>query len=242
MPRVPWTVLHQRLQRDWRQGEHITIVGPTRSGKTHIALELVELRSFVLVLACKRRDPLVEDLQAHDYHVTGDLDELIWTAEHGRPARPTRPKVVYWPRFPERMDDDQKERAQARLMKEAMAWADRTGNWCVLVDETMWMSEQLRLDRSLNRLWFQGRTQGLSVVALVQRPSRVPRLAFSSPDYFFLGKTGDKQDIERYRDINSTIPRELLENAVADLDFEGHEFLFVDTHTNELARVIAPAR
>lgn len=242
MPRVPWETLRLRLRRDWRQGEHVTIVGPTRSGKTHIALTLVEMRRYVLVLACKRSDPLVEDLRSHGYHITGDLEEIKWTLDEQRRAEPVRRKVVYWPRFPEKMDDDTKEALQARLMKGAMSWADKTGNWCVLVDETMWMSEQLRLEKSLNRLWFQGRTQGLSVVALVQRPSRVPRLAFSSVDYFFLGKTGDKQDIERYRDINSTIPKDLLDRAVMDLDFEAHEFLFIDTHRNELAKVIAPGR
>lgn len=239
-PRVPWPVLRSRLASSWHAGEHVTLIGPTRSGKTHMALELAELCPYVLVLATKRQDPLVSDLAGRGYHVTADLEELVWTAEH--PRRPIQRSVVYWPQFGGKLDSPARLKLQAAAMREALDWADRTGGWCVVVDETMWMARNLRLERELESLWFQGRTQGVSVIACAQRPAHIPRLAFSSADYLFLWQTGDAGDLERLRDISAGFPKGMIEANVSALDFRAHEALFIDPRGKELARVIAPAR
>lgn len=241
-PELPWASLRARLARDWRPGEHVTIVGPTRSGKTHIAVELAELCSYVLVLATKRQDPLIVDLRSHGYLVTGDLQEVLWTHDQGQRPVPVHPRVVYWPQFGQKMEPRARIAAQAAAMRRAIDWADKTGGWAVLVDETMWMTRQLRLERELEQMWFQGRTQGVSVIACAQRPAHVPRLAFSSADYLFLAYTGDKRDVENLREISAGIPVEVIDESVRALDFDRHEFLFVDTHARELARVVAPSR
>jgi hypothetical protein len=197
----------------------------------------------VLVLATKRRDPLVAELRGRGYHVTGTLDDVTWTAgDRTLEPQPTTPKIVFWPQFGEKVDARRRLELQAVAMRQAIDWADKTGGWAVVVDETMWLADTLRLERELNSMWFQGRTQGLSVIACAQRPSRVPRLAFSQADYLFIGKYTDKRDIETLRDISSAIPAELVENGIRDLSKPAHEFLFVDTARDELAVVVAPPR
>lgn len=181
----------------------------------------------------------MHQLRQHGYFVTGDLSEIQWDAER---REPIRRNVVYWPQFPERMSARERMAAQAALMQQALDWADKTGGWAILLDETMWMHDTLKLDRELKALWFQGRTQGLSVIACAQRPTHIPRLAFSSADYLFLARTSDKRDVENLREISAGIPKDLIEGAVQSLDFERHEFLFVDAHAKELARVVAPPR
>lgn len=203
-------------------------------GKTHLAVSLAELSRYVLVLATKRRDPLVADLQSHGYMVTGDLDELLWAER-----QPVNPRVVFWPRFP---DERTRQAGQAAAMRGALHYADRTGGWTVIVDETMWIADQLRLERELDAAWFQGRTQGVSIVACAQRPSRIPRLAISQADYLFIGKFADGRDIDTLREISSTIPKEVLLGAMGSLSKERHEFLFVDVHRDELAITVAPPR
>lgn len=239
VPLIPWERLLARLRRDWKPGEHVTIIGPTRSGKTHLAIELLELCRYRLVLATKRRDPLVQQLQRDGYQITGDISEIQWDGER---RVPLNPKVVYWPQFPEKMDAVQRRLTQTQLMRKALDWADKTGGWAVLLDETMWMSDTLKLEQELKNLWFQGRTQGLSVIACAQRPTHVPRLAFSSADYLFLARTSDKRDVENLREISAGIPKEMIETAMYSLDFDRHEFLFIDTHSRELAKVVAPPR
>jgi hypothetical protein len=50
-PVVPWLIFQQNFS--WDQGEHLAMIGPTGSGKTTLALYLLELRDFVTVLATK---------------------------------------------------------------------------------------------------------------------------------------------------------------------------------------------
>lgn len=242
-PLIPWERLRTRLASDWQAGQHITLIGPNGSGKTHMALELLELCAYRLVLATKRQDPLVAQLRQDGYVVTSDLAQIQWTFDEGaRRAVPVQRKVVFWPVFPDKMGARQRIEAQAALMRKALDWADKTGGWAVLVDETMWMTKNLKLERELDALWFQGRTQGLSVLANAQRPSHVPRLAYSQATYIFIWQTSDHRDIENLREISAGIPRELIEGSVRALDFHSHEALFIDVRNKELARVIAPAR
>ena len=222
----------------------MTLIGPTRSGKTHMALTLAEMCRHILVLATKRSDPLVAELSRKGYLVTGDLSQILWTErENDRGAtQPVHRKVVYWPQFPERMSSSQRLDAQTALFARAIDWAEKTGGWAVLVDETMWMADRLRLGKELDSLWYQGRTQGISVIACAQRPSRVPRLAFSQADYLFLAKFADKRDIETLRDISSSIPKELIDDTIRGLSKDAHEFLFIDTVHDQLAVTVAPPR
>jgi hypothetical protein len=227
----------------WRAGQCVTIIGPRGSGKTHIALELLDISPHVMVLATKRKDPLLADLHAHGYLVTGDLDDVLWTHDEDTDrSRPVNPRIVYWPTFPESMGSKGRVAAQSSAMSDALRWVDKTGGWTVLLDESMWLVETLKLELEIKESYFQGRTQGVSLIALAQRPVEVPRLAFSSADYLFLAKTGDKRDIENLRDISSTIPKEQIVDTLASLDAPAHEFLFVDVQRSRLARVVAPPR
>lgn len=240
-PRIEWATLQAKLAREWASGECVTIIGPRGSGKTHICLHLAELSPYVLFLATKRTDPLISALEAKGYLVTGRLEDVLWTAhDDGSKPRPVRRKVVYWPRFPDKLGQKARLQAQSRAMSEALRWVDRTGGWTVIVDETMWMVETLKLDVELKEMYFQGRTQGVSVVANAQRPTHVPRLAFSSADYLFLAKTGDRRDVFNLREISTGIPGELIEAALKGLDREAHEFLFIDAKRDGLGIVVAP--
>ncbi len=201
-------------------------------------MSVLELMPYVLVLSTKRRDPLIEELAAAGYLVTGDLDDVVWTERDG----PTRRKVVYWPRFPENVTQRQRLVMQAGKMREAIAWADKTGQWAVMLDETMWLVESLRLEQEIKEMYFQGRTQGISVIANAQRPTHVPRLAFSSADYLFLAKTGDRRDVMNLREISTSIPPEMIEEGLRQLDKSRHEFLFVDANNDQLGIVQAPPR
>lgn len=237
-PQVSWETLQRKIIAEWEPGEHVTLVGPTGCGKTHMALALASLCRYVIVLASKRKDPLLQEQALKGYHVTTDLDAMLWT-EHGEPLKP---KVLYWPRFPDRMSMQERVDAQAHLMRKALDWADKTSGWALVVDELMWFTNNLKLRNELEAVWFQGRTQGVSLIGAAQRPSHIPRLAYSQATYLILWKTGDKDDIDRLRDISSTIPREMIEQSVRQLDATSHECLFVDTKRSELVRVIAPAR
>lgn len=214
----------------------MTIVAPTGHGKTHLALELADLSRYVLVLATKRRDPLVSELAARGYEVVSSPDDILWARDE-----PVTPRVVVWPQFGEKGARG-RQALQAEALREVLDWADRTENWTIIADETMWLNDHLRLERELAAIWQQGRTQGLSMVALMQRPSRVPRLAFSQATYLFIGKYTDKRDVDALREISSVIPRDVITNGIQSLSKTEHEFLFVDCVNDQVAITVAPAR
>lgn len=218
----------------------MTIIGPTGSGKSHFALELGDMCAYTLVLATKRDDPLLEDLTAKGYFATPDLSEVVWTERDG--PIPEHRKVVYWQRLAGAKNARERQAAQAAALSRAFEYAERTRGWCLVIDELMWAAANLRLERELDSLWFQARTQKVSVVACAQRPSRVPLLALSQASYLILFRTQDERDLERLREASTGFPRTLLADQVARLDWHAHEALFVDTRRMELARVVAPPR
>lgn len=232
------------LQANWTPGQCTTIIGPRGTGKTHICLALAELNEYVLILATKRTDPLLAALQRDGYHVTQNLGDVLWTTDPSHPERqrPLHGKIVYWPKFPENLTQKQRIALQAGKMREALGWIDKTGKWTVIVDETMWMCESLKLETEIKEMYFQGRTQGVSVIANAQRPTHVPRLAFSSADYLFLAKTGDRRDRINLREISTTIPGDVIDQALSQLDKSKHEFLFVDANNDAVGIVVAPPR
>jgi hypothetical protein len=202
-----------------------------------MALTLAELCEYVMVLATKRNDPLVAQLRADGYLITGRLEDIVYT-ENG----PVHKNVVYWPTYPPKTTTQERIRLLQADFRRALDYADRIGGWAVVMDETMFLYRNLKLERELEMLWYQGRTQGVSVIANAQRPAFVPRLAYSQATYLFIWQTGDKDDLERLRDISAGIPREQLEENVKMLSWKEHEALFIDTRNKEFARVIAPAR
>ena len=225
------------LERDWEQGQHVTIAAPTGHGKTHLALALAEMSRFVLVLATKRRDPLVAELAADGYTVTASVDGVLWAENE-----PVTPKVVVWPQAPEKASSGARAAILGHELREVMNWAQRTGGWTVVADETMYLSEQLGLEKELNEIWYGGRTMKVSLVSLMQRPARVPRLAFSQADYLFLGKFNDKRDIETLRDIATVVPNDVMVEGIKSLSKPRHEFLFGDCKNDQVAITVAPPR
>lgn len=237
-PEIAWADLAAKLREEWQPGEHWTLLGPTGTGKTHAALTLASMCRYVLVVATKRQDPLIDELRASHKLVRDLKSEVLWT----QTGEPLHRKLVFWPHAPAKATAQERVVWQAREIRKALDWADRTGGWCVVIDELMWASRNLGLEKELESLYFQARTQGVSVIGAAQRPRQVPLLALNQSTYLLIWQTSDKQDIERLRELSAGFPPKLIDEAVRTLNRQRHEALFVDARRQELARVIMPHR
>lgn len=244
-PFVEWSRLYSYLRTNFAQGDHVAIIGPTGTGKTHVALEVAELRSYVIVVACKPRDPLIEDARSRGYWLN-ETDVLEIPYSDGRPLHP---RVIYWPRLgnrarrklpPEHVLRAEKAHQRPRIGS-AIGYVRNQGHWAIVLDEGTWVCRDLGLQRDVDSALFQFRSLDSSVIVLGQRPSWMGRYVLSSPTHLFLFNTNDGDDRKALGNV-SGVDTKLVAELVARLDHERHELLYIDTRRRAMFRSIAPAR
>lgn len=213
--RVSWADFLAQL--DWRQGEHVTLVGPTGTGKTTLALALLPRRRYTVAFGTKPRDDTLQQLVSAGWH---RIEQ--W------PPYPDDRRVVLWPKF-RTLGDVAKQRA---AFAEALGAIFTAGSWCVFADETRYLVDPLRLTNSLRLLWLQGRSLGISLVCATQRPAWVPREAYDQATHLFFWRDNDRENLRRLRDIGGIGPgSDSLAATVANL--AGHDVLYLNTRTGQ---------
>ena len=222
LPVIPWREFIQRFS--WKQGEHVTLLGPTGQGKTTLALALLPLRRYVVVCATKPKDPLLDKLRRQGYRVIRD-----W------PPPSMTERVVFWPRYKSMSDAFEQRRAFAAGLHTMFA----SGGWCIYIDEGSYVSEFLRLDSELKTIWQQGRTQNISLVLAAQRPAFIPVTAYSSATHLFFWRNNDDVDLKRIGGIGGISSKE-IRNTVQVLP--RYHVLYVCTRTGEMSITKAEAR
>jgi len=233
------------LQQNFQQGEHVSLLGRTGTGKTHMALAIAEIRTYVLVVATKPRDPLVNDAVAKGYY-------LIPTTKLEVPyvdGVPYYKRVVYWPRLTERQVGRLPESARIKarkvyqkpLVSSALGYVDFNGHWCIVLDEGTWIYKDLKLGDDVDTALNQWRSNKASIIILGQRPAWMGRYVMSQPTHIFLFQTANIEDAKALGNItgaNTHLVREIVQR----LDRNGHECLYLNTNTGEMFRTVAPPR
>jgi hypothetical protein len=206
----------------WEQGDHVVLVGRTKSGKTTLARDILDIRSFVVVMATKPQDAaLYAPLKDKGYVVKSSFDAADFSD----------PRVVFRPTL-----DDPTARGmakQAEAFSDALIGIFAAGGWTIYMDEVRYLSQNLSLRNELDALWLQGRSLDVTIVAATQRPVSVPLNAFEQATHFFLWRTTDRQDRLRaseYVGVNAPAAFETLPKLPQ------HETLYVDAVTDHARR------
>lgn len=217
---------------DYQPGEHVTILGPTGSGKTHLAQELLERSATpempAVMLVLKPKDPLVERWAKK----VAFKKVTVWP----QPPSPWRtsppPGYVLWPRHAFRVAQDREN--HLRVFETAIMDSYRKGNRIVFADEVSGL-QRLGLTDELETVWERGRSQPCGLWAATQRPTHISSHAYVEPTHIFVSYVGDKRAQERLAEI-SGVDYKLVRHTVANL---GHwEWLYIHRPTRRMCIIL----
>lgn len=224
-PRIPWDVFYRKLE--WRQSEHVALVGPTGQGKTTLMISLLKKRDYVAVFGTKPHDDTMIKLIKSGY-------QHLQRWEHMPVNR--YPRRVIWPNIIANQLDSEDQ--MTKIFREAYGAAFREHGWCLAIDEGWYMSKVLKLDKEMRTIWTQGRSLGLSHVVATQRPAWVPTEMYDQSTHLFFWRNNDDRVIQRIMEIgtiNGTVIRHLIPRL------EPFQTLYINTRTGTMMRTRAPA-
>ena len=213
----------------WRQGEHVSMIGPTGSGKTTLALNLLPMRQFVIVLATKPRDETMDKLVKED----GYLKVKRWK-DIPRIGVRQHLRVIVQPPYKSSRDIWQ----QAQAFDDVLNAAFIQGGWTIFADELFWM-QKLGLNNELETYWTQGRSMNLSLIAGTQRPANVSLFAYDQATHVFFWRDNDERNLKRISGMNGQNAK-LIRETVASMP--KHASLYVNTRTGAMVMTTAPRR
>lgn len=200
---MPTVTQPEPLPFPWMQGEHLAIIGDTSSGKTTLANFLLQFRKYTISIKTK-----------------GDPAPLpgreIKTAKEFKKG--TEDRYILYPPF----------RYQWYEINEAIENVFEQGSWTLYFDE-LYRITQLRLADQVDRLYTQGRTEGITTLSAMQRPSRIPRTAVAETKHI-ISFILEGRDIKTLAEI--TNPR--FAAIVAKLDAEKFEFAWYHRPTRKI--------
>lgn len=203
------------LSQNYYQGEHVAIVGPTGTGKTTVASDIVRLRTYVCVLAVKRNDSTLDLFKQSRFKVINK-----WPPNFGDT------QVVLWVK-PDSLER-QELLKQSHVIHDALSKIYISGGWTVYFDEAGYISGVLGLSSDLGILLNQGRSSFLSVVASMTRPhsmvARIPAETLNQCRHVLIFKYTDEREMKACAEICGIALKE-MQHLQMQLDV--HDFLYV---------------
>jgi hypothetical protein len=208
---------------DWRQGEHVTLIGPTGVGKTELMTELLRMRHWCVFLNTKRMDSTQDVLRR----------ELGFrTIRKGVDLNPeVHHRFTVSPPWPKKLSANDTDRLHAAVFTEALAIAFRQTGWTVGIDELEYINRDLRIDAPVNRLLRQGRSQYNSMILGTQRPRHVTLHAYEQATHLFIWRQSDAANIVRAAELAGVNKQAVIETTFT---LSKHDTLYVNTITGDM--------
>ena len=223
-PRIPWDKFTNEYFQ-WKNGEHVGLIGQTGLGKSTLLINLLPIHRFVTVFATKPRDDVMQALiDTHGY-----LKMSRWQSLDPNEF----PRRVLWPDASQ-MKSQERQRA---VFDDAMDKIYREGGWTLALDETWYMENELNLSRNIKTFLLQARSLGISVVAATQRPAWVSREIYTASTHLFFFRSNDETDLKSLSGIG-WLNSNIIRDVVANLDI--HQVLYINTRTGAMVRTRCP--
>lgn len=221
----------------YEKGQHVSIMGPTQSGKTTLAYKLLDKIASpnlpAVVLVMKPRDNVVKDWSK----LTGFRKTEHWPPAINRAYKKKgggfgkkQRGWVFWPRHT-LSDIDRDDAMLQREFRKVLTECYAKGKRIVFADEIVGLSKELGLEKPLKAIWARGSSLGCGLWAATQRPFEAPLLMYGSSTHLMIFKDGDKRSRERYDEIGGVDADKTVEPLVMRLKL--HEFLYIGRNMAE---------
>lgn len=226
---IQWEPFQHMFLSEHKQGEHISVVGPTGSGKSRVALELAKLvgtrrarngrPSSVVIVGTKPRDETLSALHRQGWPIV-----TRWPPAYGEEH------CIVWPRGGKSTG----ERAirQRAVISPLLDVIYQEGGQTVMIDEAAYFERPqpkgLGLSPTMEQFWSEARSSKITLIAATQRPRHVTLLMWSEPSWVFIFRPDDIEDLKRVAGASGR------KNDVLTLapQLGGYEFLCVRRQRN----------
>lgn len=234
---------------DFRPGEHVSLLEPTRGGKTYLMMQLLEAAMEqnphlrIVSLMPKPRDPATVKWKDQ----LGFKEIHHWPPPRVMPWQTKPAGFVLWPRHNPDNEDLNREHlgGQFRRALNSQYWE---GDSITLADDVHILATLYGLNPELERHWTAGAGGGAAIWSANQKPSgtlgggSVSSFMYNAPTHLFLGRDRDERNVKRFGEIGGVDPKE-IESAVKDLRMfhvngaTVSEKLYIDRRGPYLARI-----
>jgi hypothetical protein len=216
---VSWEEAAPDFIEAWGQGEHLIALGKTGRGKTTFVNDILNRRheqreASIASVIVKKRDTTSSDLLSEGWHRITE-----WPPPYA--ARKAR-KVMLWPTYTKASTFARDIRS---TVLDAIDEIMEEGQWTLYLDEAPYFVESLKLRTSMDELFNQARSNGITLVAGMQRPVWVSRSAVSQHGWVGCFRIGDMEDAKRAGEVIGDRDR----YTPVILGLQGHQFLLADT-------------
>jgi len=225
--RVPWSELGPAFAQVWGradpkdpQPEHVEIVGMNGSGKTYLLLKILQERmlvrkSHITLIVTKRSDKVFAQL---GWPVVREVRDV------------SRYRVcIFWPQT-NLIGRARRNYHETKIRELLTKLWQPEANRVIAFDEIAYI-ESLSPDvkELVAMYWREGRSNGITVVGMKQRPQGVLRDMHSETYWTFAFVPKDRNDAERFAELFGN-KREWMP-VFDQMDPDNHEFLVRHTRT-----------
>lgn len=229
----------------YENGQHVTILGPTGSGKTYLGYQLLQQSATeqrrAQVLVMKPRDPT-----ALRWGKTLGLRTVRDWPETARVFRSRR--HVGWNVWPEHdRDPDEMDDVLYNVFRAAMVDSYRSKEPRIIFgDEIAGLADlapdpkrgEVRkrkvLEATLKAIYMRGRSMDTGLWGASQRPAEVPQLAYGGASHLLLFRDPDKRARLRYDEIGGVDPGLVREETNA---LPPHHALYIRREGNRMCTI-----
>lgn len=238
-PQLHWNEFAPWFASQWGQGQHVAIIGPTDSGKSTLAYNLLPIHIWVVIFATKPRDKTLTSMMVKPKRINTRRANHVKEGKYVKIERWQNLSLRKYPRrilWPNALDLHSSER-QRQVFAEALDIIYREGGWTVYLDELWFMTADLGLSHEVRVYLQQSRSNDVTLVLSSQRPSRIPVEVYDQSRHLFFSRDNDERNLSRISGI-AWKSRKIIMDYVANL--EPHEFLYVNTRSGEMYRIRCP--